>query len=442
MKNYIRYGVSKKKRLLADASKAYDGIVFPGNIFLYQKVASPGVVIFLKKPFFIDPMSYLFGEDFEIFKKGIEGEFPKRFRPSFEKLLMGHSLDPKVLVNLNYNQIRKEFLNNDDFFHKFINSCIDFQKNRTSEAIKEASKLNPDIIKDVQHLLFPESLIPPYFFMHQSNYTDSFSLNKKILEFCLRNFPEENFSPMVYINKIVLNESKKIDELISFYSAFRFKGFILWIDDFSESTDANKESIQAIAKLVYRLSRTGADITFLHAGYFGMLFNYFGATGICHGLGYGEVRSGTKTAKGGGPPPVRYYIKDLHTFLTLDRSLELLRAKPELICDCPICKKVIGNDPENVTNYAGEDDLADLHYLYVRAKEKDFINSRNIEDAIEDLDFTLKLYNDLDKVTRKATDRKGKTYEEQIVSSAYLSIWKDSLTEASKELLGNNIGSP
>lgn len=441
MENFIRYGVHKKKKLLLDATKAYDGIVFPANILLYQYKATPGVVIFLRKKYFIDPMSYLLGEDFEGFKKVIEGSSGK-FKPSFDKLLIGHGLDPQVLLKLTSKQIKNEFINNKIFLRKFVDSCIAFQKKTIRAAINETPDLTADIMEEIEGLLDPIALVPPYFYIDQNNFEETLALNKEIIGYCVQTYPNDKFNPLIYINKAYLKRPESVDTLIATYYINAISGFVLWIEDFSESAHATKESVKAIAKLVHGLSTLGENITFLHGGYFGMLFKYFGATAICHGLGYGEVRSGLSSSKGGGPPPVRYYLKDLHTFITLDRALELLRARPELICDCPICKKVIGADPENIINYTGQDDLADLHYLYVRAKEKDFINAATLDVAIGDLDFTLELYNDLDQVTRKVTDKKGKTYEEQIVSPEYLAVWKDALVEANQELQGTNAPEP
>ena len=71
--------------------KSYDGLVLPGNILLYQYKATPNVIYMTEKPFFVDPMSYLFGKRFEKLKREIS-PCNFKFKPSFEKLVFGHGV--------------------------------------------------------------------------------------------------------------------------------------------------------------------------------------------------------------------------------------------------------------------------------------------------------------------------------------------------------------
>ena len=133
-RSFIRYGISRKKDFLRDVRAAFDGLVLPGNILLYQYKSTPSVVYRCRKPFFVDPMSYLFGTPFESFrqqaKKGL------RFKPSFDRLMRGHGLDPEKYLRWDNRQLAGSLLRDRKALEKFVDKSLDFQWARVWEAVQ------------------------------------------------------------------------------------------------------------------------------------------------------------------------------------------------------------------------------------------------------------------------------------------------------------------
>src|SRR5688500_18151543 len=90
---FLRFGLHRKKNFLRDIRRAYQGIVLPANILLYQYKSTPPVVFNCNKPFFVEPMSYLLGQPYKDFKQRLEKG--PRFKPSFQRLMEGHGLSPE-----------------------------------------------------------------------------------------------------------------------------------------------------------------------------------------------------------------------------------------------------------------------------------------------------------------------------------------------------------
>lgn len=433
MKNYIRYGVHKKKNLLKDASRAFDGLAVPANILLYQYKATPGAILYINKPFFVDPMSYLFGENYEVFKKRADEKTKVvKFKPSFEKLLIGHGFDPEVFLQLNYKEIRKELVSSKKRLEQFVDACLNFQHKMVEESLKEDEDIAKEFLTE-SSIVNPQFLIPPYFKFDVDEFEETYKLTNKILDYAFTVKIDNVLQPLVYVSKKVLKNKVLLTRVVNLMQNYKGAGFVIWVDDFNEYTDADENLVDNLISLVKDLSKNDKSVTFLHAGYFSMLMKYFGAAAICHGPGYGESKSGAASAKGGGPPLVRYYLKEPHTFLTLERAVPLVREYPDFICRCQICKDMVGDDPERIANFKDSEELADLHYLYVRYFEKQDIIKNDLAWAIQDLGITLDLYDKLDEVTRSVTDKNGNTYDEQVVRSDHLKVWKTSLEKNIKK---------
>jgi hypothetical protein len=429
--DFLRFGIQRKKAFLKDVGQAYNGIVLPANILLYQFRSTPTVIFMCQKPFFVDPMSYLFGQPYESFKKRVK-KGGLRFKPSFEKLMQGHGLDPEAFIPFDYTTLLR-FLAEDKNLQAFCAKAFGFQRDSVWKTIQEAEDLMTDEQKATlnEATYRPSFLIPPYFLyaFSRSGTSAATGLNARILDFSFKE--RKNWGdvfPLVFVRKEDL-ESEVLSEIIRVAKGNDFPGYCIWIEDFVERL-AKKEQIKGLIRLVRALSEGGKQVVALYGGYFSMLLKGFGLKCVCHGLAYGEARSVSASAEeGSGPAPIRYYLYDLHCFLTLENALTVLRARRDLICDCPICARLIGGDPENVTRFSREEALAELHFLWSRNKERAAIGGAGIEDAIAYLQLTLDLNEDLGEITRQYRTSNG--YEERpIVNIQYIKNWMDAMKES------------
>jgi hypothetical protein len=429
--DFLRFGIQRKKGFLRDVGQAYNGIVLPANILLYQFRSTPTVIFMCQKPFFVDPMSYLFGQPYESFKKRVK-KGGVRFKPSFEKLMKGHGLDPDAFIRFDYTTLLR-FLAEDSNLQAFCTNAFAFQNENVWNTIQEAE----DLLTDEQRAFLDEAsyrpsfVIPPYFLYAFSRMGTSVTtrLNRRILDFSFRERTKwGDIFPLIFVRKEDL-EQAFLNEIVSVAKGNDFPGYCIWIEDFIEKL-ATKEQIKGLIRLVRSLSEGGKQVVMLYGGYFSMLLKDFGVTCVCHGLAYGEARSVAASAEeGSGPAPIRYYLYALHCFLTLPNALTVLRARRDLICECPICARLVGGDPENVTKFSQEESLAEMHFLWNRDKERRAIGAAGIDDAIADLQMTLDLNEDLAEITRQYKTNDG--YEERpIVDTQYIKNWMDAIKES------------
>ena len=160
---FIRFGLQRKREFLKDLSKAYDGLVIPANILLYQYKATPLVIYMCQgKPFFVDPMSYLFGQPYEEFKRKVRGV--DEFKPSFSKLMENHGLDVKSLLPYSYEKLLGFIHSSAANLKIFVDSCLSFQRNTILDNFKKyIIDVMPEKPRYDEKDFLPSFLIPPYF---------------------------------------------------------------------------------------------------------------------------------------------------------------------------------------------------------------------------------------------------------------------------------------
>lgn len=395
--NYLRFGLARTKDLLKDISRIYDGLVIPANILLYQYKSTPAIVYNLNQPYFVDPMSYLFAHPFEKFKKKIEKGVA--FKPSFVKLMAGYGLNSQDFIgktNSLVDYLREDTSN----LTRFTENCMDFQYNSVYNVMKEAKDLVDGI---EENKCRPAFLIPPYFLYKRTG--DSIDLNFEILEQCANAEHSEWFQsdifPVIFLDKECLSDDvflKRIVEKVQSHP--KYTGFFLWINDFDERL-AQENEIAAVIRLISKLSNNGKyQVGMLFGGFYSLLTKVFGLNCICHGLAYSEHRHiSLSVSQSSGPAPVRYYISDLHQFFTIETALKILRVRKDLMCECPICQRVLRGDPENVTKFLEEETLAILHFLYNRNSEKEMVSKLTPSDVVKYLNFLEVVNKDLKKLT-------------------------------------------
>jgi hypothetical protein len=274
----------------------------------------------------------------------------------------------------------------------------------------------------------PSFLIPPYF-LNTSDNANTFNLNQKILKYCSEsdNNLYYDIFPMILVSKDVLLDDNFLNRIIACYKKYKFKGYCLWIEGFDERT-VSKKLIKKLIYLIRELSENRSkQVITLYGGFYSLLLYYFGLTCSCHGLAYGESRSVYAAAKGdSGPVPVRYYVMDIHSFLTLENALAILRKRDDMLCDCPICQRIIRGNPENVILLEKESSLAEMHFLWNRYQERKLIASSSYSEIIQHLEWIIELNDDLPKITKQYRINNG-FINRSIIDLEYIKHWKSAL---------------
>src|ERR1035441_6884315 len=269
---FLRFGIQRKKDFLRDVGKTYNGLVLPANILLYQFRSTPTVIFMCQKAFFVDPMSYLFGQPYESFKKRVK-KGNVRFKPSFEKLMIGHGLEPDAFIPFDYTNLLK-FLGASRNLEAFCDNCFTFQRDSVWKTIEEAEDLMTEEQKSslTESTYRPSFLIPPYFLYASSKggASSTTALNARILDFSFAQRKEwGDMFPMVFVRKEDL-EQEFLEEVIKVAKKHDFPGYCIWIEDFAEKL-ATKNQIKGLIRLIQALSADGKQVVMLYGGYFSML---------------------------------------------------------------------------------------------------------------------------------------------------------------------------
>ncbi|MFH1549937.1 MAG: hypothetical protein ABIH04_05200, partial [Planctomycetota bacterium] len=286
-RNFLRFGLQSKKPILSDLAKrdAYDGLVIPANILLYQHKATPLAIYNSDgKPFFVDPMSYLFGQPYEYFKRRVKNKGTS-FKPSFDKLMQAHGLNSQTHLHIDYTQLLDTLHNRKEKMQAFVANCLELQESTAKASFAENAKgfLNEKDISRIAPKMAPEFLIPPYFL----NDKDTINLNIEILNMALRTDYSEKIRPLVYVKPEDLTTDFG-KALLREYASMPFRGYCLWVDNFSEY-DAEESTIADYIDFVHALSGgSKKELLIMYGGYFSFVLFYFGVSTVCHGILYGE----------------------------------------------------------------------------------------------------------------------------------------------------------
>ena len=433
---FIRFGIQRKKSFLKDVGRSYEGLVLPANVLLYQYKSTPTAVLMCQKPFFVDPMSYLFGQPYEEFKRRAKQGEP-RFKPSFERLMVGHGLTPEAFLPYDYTALLRFLMESRRNVESFTANAMNFQKQRVWTTIQQARELMTEDQRSTltEEQFRPRFFVPPYFLYapQAGGAAVTTELNRRVLDYSWQDRSEwGDIFPVIFVQRQHLAPQFRAD-ILNAYRRFDFPGFCVWVDAFDER-DASEDDVRGLIGLVAELAAGGRQVVMLYGGFFSMLLFYYGLSCVCHGLAYGESRAiGASAQQGSGPAPIRYYVLELHAFLTLPNALTLLRERPDLLCNCPACRRIVRGDPERVIDYGQEETMAEIHFLWNRNQERRLIAESTLNAAIENLEWTLELNEDIGRITRQYRVNTGFT-ERPIVDPAYIRNWKNAMSPAAAGL--------
>ncbi len=414
---YIRFGVHKDREVIKSLRDSISGMIIPAHILCYSSNATIAAISYIKKDYFIDPMTYIYSDGsmqkYLSTKSGTDS-----FKPSIAKLTENYGL-MDFFVSNNYRPLTPgDLLNNDLLADEFCKKNIALQINKIDEEKAGAYKKYADLLKKVgeNHLSEeiekthrPKGIIPPYFYFESID-DEWLKVNLKLAEMTRKN-TDLPVIPLIFTEAFLLD-----DGLLDLYKDY--KEMFIWADDLEQKqqiTNTQQQGLEKFANFVAKATEKGISLTNLYGSYFSVLLNKVGLSGMCNGVFYGENK--TRKAKVGGIPPSRYYIRKLHEFYSIPETLAILRKYPDLLDrDCQQCLDLLKGDIENIFTFDSEHALAQSHFVYSREKEIEVAQSKNLDALLNDLDENFIAYRDKlpdEDITRK--------------NVKYLSIWKEIL---------------
>lgn len=392
-KRFYRYDFAVTQ-VFIDLGSKYYGISVSAHILAYTPTSVVQILNETRKPFFVDPMTFVFARDLEnISKNG-------KIKRSYFKLIeeygdpfsqcatdehsVGNQLIPSQFKDANgeldisaINRICKRILNCQS------EKCVvttDFDKYK--RILKKGS---------VPISVSPIFLVAPYFFADQYggewyNISLQFAKEARSLK------GDAQLYPVICIsNDILLNEAQ-ILKVVNDYEGF--DGYLIWIDDLDEDNVSPPE-LKNLKTLISNLASYGKPVYSLYGGYLCDLLRKFGLSGYSSGICYGERRS--VDVKGGGAGN-RFYIPTAHLKISDDQAnlfFSLSEKNKVLMCTCPTCSDISNKLPSGLDskqyadNFFALMDFLDFRRHFVNVKyqennELDNMNNRQIRAMLDE----------------------------------------------------------
>lgn len=386
---YIRFGVHKDRAVLKETRDSFMGIIVPAHILAHSTDATTAAINYINKPFFIDPMTYIFTRGNIKSYVTKDSDDKAKFKMSIEKMADEYGILEHFSQN-DYRPLTEEDFN-DDFINDFCIKSLEFQKGKvhdqTESAYKKYSKILSELDLSVMQAKDHQPLVytPPYFYMDKvggSWHDINIKLAKKTLS--LDGMTRDTVAPVILTKAANLTE-----ELLTSYKPF--STVLLWISDLDESSPNESathiEKLEKYRKFIDLAKKENMKVINLYGSYYSAILTTVGLEAFSNGIFYGEYKSHVSKVGGGGPP-IRFYISKLHRFYLVPTTLAILNAAPELFeFEPPETKTLLGNNQNNVAEMLNKKNgaMAQKHFLWARKQELQDLNDRTISDISLDL---------------------------------------------------------
>lgn len=361
IKHLMTFGTFNEQRYFTYPSpETYSCVIINANMAAH---APDGLGQFLiertkQLNYIIDPMTHAFQHNV-IHLTTINSSKERIIKTSIEKLKNIYG-DPIASI------AGKIPLNPSHFIDKglltaFVEKCVRFQLEQLSTRMLE-SPTNQKYLQQSQEKLKPTYLISPYFYMDETTFDQWIAIQIEMINKTILFKGESKVLAAITIGKGLLDDKRKVKELIESYRELNVDGYIIWVDDFNEH-EASKGELDTFLKIIYNLNinRNREFINF-HGSYFSVLAaGKLGEgllSGVAHGPEYGEYRSVVPV--GGGIPFAKYYVFGLHKRVKFKEAQRLffdlgwLASSIEFyknICDCNVCRNIIKENPDNFIEF-------------------------------------------------------------------------------------------
>ena len=358
------------KNIFLDALNFFDGF----QVWATMPADMVGFVREVGKPFFVDPMSYVF----PLPTKQLLNEDETKLKPAVLKLAANYS-DLVASTISNRSITSADLIEQLEVLDELVAKSLMYQ--RTKFDTPEPNLFNSHYDKydrlaeggvDVPHettATTPFTLIPPYFHFHSTDdswYTTTLRCARMARKF-LR--PGETSYPVLLMDKSCLKQPS-LNRIIKDFGGSNADGFIIWINGLKEE-DATPTDIAGLSALISGLSLNGRPVYKLYGGFLSVLLSDSGldgfSTSVTSKTAY-SVRSYGGYGKAAQP---KFYIPRLHRNYPIEEAAHIMRAYPFLKCDCLVCQQAYAGNMDRFVSRMVISGCVENHFLNVRKAEMD-----------------------------------------------------------------------
>jgi hypothetical protein len=377
-------------QVFIDLTSKYYGVSISAHVLAYTPTSVVQLVSKVKKPFFIDPITYVFARSIKnISRNG-------RMRRSFRKLVESDYGTPFSQCVANNSAITPfTFKDNtgqldDSAITSMCKKVLQFQLTKCAtptsfpkyaKLLKKGVVLNP---------LLPTFLVAPYFVAERHG-DDWYRISLRAAQLARSLKQNLDLYPVICISRDILWDPSQVKSVIKDYAGH--DGYVLWVDDFDE-TALTPSDISGAKELISGLAKYGKPVYSLYGGYLCDLFGKIGLSGYSSGICYGEKRSVDAVGGGAGN---RYYVTISHTKISEDLANAFFaqsQGNLRYMCSCQTCNDIRTSIPSGVTpqqyadRFFAQMDFLDFrrHFVNVKYIETNALESMTKEQVIASLD--------------------------------------------------------
>lgn len=395
MQIYVRIArYTLEKDSIAQHSNSF-GLTIPANLLMYYSKSLAKFIIENPRPFFIDPVTYIFVYPRNMLKRHeselqVDQEGNYKLKKSYDKLVRAYD---KGLIDLfkSDNPLPISYFDDPDNVEKFVRNNIAYQKNLLTNSLDKISRYEAMAGEEIpdQSNLKPEFLTAPYFYFRNSSdpwYKVNINLSQLTKEFC----PNDNVYSVICTDKQSLS-STLADEIVSDFD--EVDGYLLFASNFEEYVEPIR-SLRRLKSFVTRLyEESSKPIVNLYGNFFSVFLNYYGMKGVSSGLcvlDHKDVSAEVTMAIA----RIKFYLPSIRGFLVeSDYRTYLERFNPSDECDCNLCRALANKKTSLSTRsyVSGIDNLFSIgrgelmtsamdHFLHCRLNESELVNTKSLSE--------------------------------------------------------------
>jgi len=356
----------------------FDGLAVNAHLLAHNAKAFLALALETAKPFFILPDIHFFQfysvEQFDNQKGGI--------RISWEKLRANY---PEIVTNIldaRRSLVVADFASQVSI-GEFARKILDYQRSALAAPYQSLRRLLP-IDSSVPRASF---LVAPYFHFGSTN-DPWYRLAIEMCSAAVAAKGTDGVYGVILCSSGCLN-LQDVATISRDFSGINLDGFLIWVDDFDEHIE-QEDHLTAFVELVRRLSLTGRPVMNLYGTHFSVLLKHFGLDGLGSGICVRDSMPAQPPPPMGGPaggPFPRYYVPKVYRKFAQEEARRLTQLVPSLACDCEICSttQILNLPSQSFTDRASVRRLMRRHFLRIRSREVNSVNSGTVTQSLSEL---------------------------------------------------------
>lgn len=380
---------SGDKDIVVNALGFFDGF----HVGATTPASLVGFVQDVGKPFFVDPMAYMFALAPEQVRDGGTG----KIRRSMSSLAEQYS--PLLVQTVGKRRVTPEDLKRSDLLEDLTCNVLESQRSKFRAKQmplfeKYYDKYDALVAEGVgvEHVVqasTPSLLLTPSFLIQELDdpwYTTNLVCARMATE---HKKVGEKLYASLFLSKDVIEQPGLSARILSDFSDRGFDGIAIWINNLSEES-ASVEALSNLLALTEGFHALGKPVIKLHGGFFSILMSEYGVSGFSCGLSFKSFRDILAYRwMAPAPPKPKFYIAGLHQSYPLDVAARIQTEFPFLRCDCAACKVAYGEDSDRFISGMERDGYCQNHFLNIRKREIESFRRTGLTGAIEEIDETI-----------------------------------------------------